>query len=396
MQGFLKEEEILENNKQILFTIVKRSLWGNAAGIANEEIYSEMRHHAIAALPAFCLSSLGLPPELEKEWKKYTLQQISFYTQSCYEQSKLPISVPYVILKGTSAAKYYPHPECRTMGDIDIMTRREDFDTACKQLVGGGYRINNDIYKEISLSKNNIHIDLHRQFASLNNPDYVKFLDDLIIENINPSHALPDPVNGLVLLNHINQHLEGGLGLRQIIDWMMFVNQCLPDEKWPEFYELVKKIHLEKLAAVCTRMCEIYLGLPHREWCADADTALCEQLMDYVLACGNFGNKKKSDTDISENVFTHARTPKSAFRLLQRQGLVNWKAAKKHKPLRPFAWIYQLFRYASKGLKRDHAISKVMAEYASSREKAALLDALGANILAKGLVTYKDGKYVKD
>ena len=383
-------------SKEEIFNIIKLSLWEKGTAVANQADFEEMKRHAIAALPASCLPSLGLSSELEKEWKKYILQQISFYTQSCYEQSKLPISVPYVILKGTSAARYYPYPEYRTMGDIDIMTRREDYDIACKQLVDGGYRIIKDIYKETSLVKNSTCIDLHRQFASLNNPDYVKFLDDLIIENINPSHVLPDSVNGLVLLNHINQHLEGGLGLRQIIDWMMFVDKCLPDEKWPEFFELIKKIELVKLAVVCTHMCEIYLGLPHREWCADADVALCEQLMDYVLACGNFGNKKISDADISENVFAHARTLKLGFRLLQRQGLINWKAAQKHKSLKPFAWIHQLFRYASKGLKRDHAVPKVLAEYAAAGKKAALFDALGVKTTAKGLVMYKDGKYVKE
>lgn len=380
----------------MLYNVIKQSLWGNGSAIANHDIFDEMKLHAIASLPASCLNSLGLPPELEREWKRFILQQISYYTQSCYEQSKLPISVPYVILKGSSAAKYYPHPEYRTMGDIDIMTRREDFDTACRQLVDGGYRIVNDIYKETSLIKNGISIDLHRQFASLNNPDHVKFLDDLIIENINPTHVLPDQVNGLVLLNHINQHLNGGLGLRQIIDWMMFVNKCLPDEKWPEFHELVKKIDLEKLATVCTRMCEMYLGLPHREWCADADTVLCEQLLDYVVSCGNFGNKQKSDTNISVSVLTYVYSPKASFRLLQRQGIVNWKVAKENKLIKPFAWVYQLFRYVTKGLKRDHAFSKLKAEYAAAKKKMVLLDALGVKTEAKGLVRYKNGKYVKD
>ena len=383
-------------NNEDFFDLCKLSLWEKGTATVNQEIFIEMKQHAIAALPASCLRSVAMSQELEREWKRSILQQLSFYTQICYEQSKLPISVPYVILKGTSAAKYYPHPQCRTMGDIDIMTRREDYDTACKQLVDGGYRIIKDIYKETSLKKGCICIDLHRQFASLNNLDYVKFLDDLIIENINPSHVLPDPINGLVLLDHINQHLEGGLGLRQIIDWTMFVDKCLPDEKWPEFNELVKKIGLEKLAIVCTRMCEMYLGLPHREWCADADTALCEQLMEYVLSCGNFGNKKKSDSDISENVFAYVGNLKSWMGLLQKRGLVNWKAAKEHKSLRPFAWIYQLFRYMSRGMKRDHAIPQIIAEYVVARKRKAMFDALGVKTTAKGLVMYKDGKYVKE
>lgn len=383
-------------NKEELFNLIKMSLWGNCTAAVDWDIYEEMKQHAIASLPVACLSFLGLPPELEMEWKRFSVQQISFYAQSNYVQSKLPINVPYVVLKGTSAAKYYPHPEYRTMGDIDLMTRREDFDKACSQLVDEGYRIEKKIYKETSLYRNRIHIDLHRQYASLNNPDYVKFLDDLIIENINSTHVLPDMINGLTLLDHINQHLEGGLGLRQIIDWMMFVDKCLPDEKWLEFYELVKKVGLEKLAIVCTRMCEIYLGLPYREWCADADTELCEQLMDYVLSCGNFGEKKKSKNNISENVFAYASTPRAGFGLLQRQGLANWKAAKKYKVLRPVAWVYQLFRYASKGLRRDNAVSKIIEEYAAAKRRNAMFDALGVKTAAKGIVVYKDGKYVKE
>ena len=376
--------------------LIKKSLWGSGFVVADQKIYSEMKLHAIAGLPASCLSSLSLSPELEREWRQYILQQITYNIQCNNVQSVLPISVPYIVLKGTSAAQYYPHPEFRTMGDIDIMTRREDFDYACKQLVDNGYHIVTDVDKEVNLYKNGICIDLHRQFASMNNVDYVKFLDDLIMSNITRSHVLPDPINGLVLLSHVNQHLEGGLGLRQIIDWMMFVDKCLPDEKWPEFFDLSKKIGLDKLAIVCTRMCELYLGLPRRQWCANADEALCEQLMDYVLSCGNFGNKRTSDTVISENVFSYMNTPGRFLKLLQSRGLVNWKAVEKHKFLRPFAWVYQLLRYTIKGLKRDNSVFRVMDEYTAAKEKAAMFDKLGVKTAAKGLVRYKDGKYTKE
>lgn len=378
-----------------MLELIKLSLWGTGHPIVDRDTYDDMKQHAITALPIPYLAELGLSPELKNEWTLCALQQVYFYSKSNHVQSNLPLSVPYVILKGTSAAQYYPYPEYRTMGDIDIMTRREDYEIACKQLVENGYRIENEIYKETTLVKDDICIDLHRQFASLNNPEHVKYLDDLIIENINSTHMLPDSINGLVLLDHINQHLEDGLGLRQIIDWMMFVDKCLTDEKWPEFYEQTKRIGLEKLAIVCTRMCVIYLGLPRREWCAKADTSLCEQLMDYVLACGNFGIKKTSDSYISENVFTYIRTPKAWLKLLQRQGMVNWKAAREHKFLKPFAWIYQLLRYVSKGLKRDQAISRMKQEYVAAGKKKAMFDALGVKTTAKGLVMYKDGKYIK-
>lgn len=379
-----------------LLKAIQFAIWGKGHALVDQHVFDEIKQHTITALFSSCLADCELSPEIKEKLKTCILQDAFYYIHYKHEQSHLPLTVPYVILKGTSAAKYYPYPDYRTMGDIDIMTRREDYEIACRQLIDNGYRIVHDIYKETTVVKNGIVLDLHKQFASMNNPEHVKYLDDLIIENINPTHVLPDLVNGLVLLDHINQHLESGLGLRQIIDWMMFVDKCLPDDKWPEFYIFAKRIGLVKLAIVCTRMCEMYLGLPRRKWCSDAEIALCNKLMKYVIACGNFGNKKNSEADISETAFTYTRTPRSWFRLLQRQGMVNWKAAKEHEVLRPFAWIYQLCRYVSRGLKRDNAVSKLSAEYIAAREKMALLDALEVKIASKGLVVYKNGKYHKE
>ena len=42
----------------------------------------------------------------------------------------------------------------------------------------------------------------------------------------------PPLENGLVLLGHINQHLEEGLGLRQILDWALYVDKALDDDAW--------------------------------------------------------------------------------------------------------------------------------------------------------------------
>ena len=379
-----------------MLNLIKLALWANGSADPNQDIFREMKRHAIAALPALCLSSIDISPELKQEWKRYVFQQVSLNVKCKYAQSNLPVSVPYTILKGTSAAMYYPHPEYRTMGDIDIMTRREDFDVAYQQLLSNGYRVVNELNREVSFVKDGIVIELHRRFATLSEPELDKYLDDLIIDNITPSHVLPDLINGLVLLEHIDQHMEGGLGLRQIIDWMMFVDKCLPDEKWLEFEKLVTNIRLNKLAITTTRMCEIYLGLPSRKWCAEADEKLCGELMDYVLSCGNFGNKKTTDEDISISAMTYASTPKMTFKLLQKQGLHNWKAAKKHKILKPIAWIYQLNRYALRGLKREKALSKLKEEYAAAKKRNAMFEALGINTVSKGTVNLIDGKYVKE
>ena len=100
-----------------------------------------MKHHSIFALPAGVLSVLNMPEALRHIWQNDIYQQIYYNTNYRKTQETLPVTVPYVILKGTSAAKYYPYPAYRIMGDIDIITRREDFETAYHQLQDHGYRI---------------------------------------------------------------------------------------------------------------------------------------------------------------------------------------------------------------------------------------------------------------
>ena len=62
----------------------------------------------------------------------------------------------------------------------------------------------------------------------------------------------------------------------------------------------------------------------------------------------------------------------------------------------PFAWIYQGFRYVSRGIKRDSAVSKLKEEYAAARKRNEMFDALGVKIRTRGLAVYRNGKYVKE
>ena len=380
-----------------LFDVIKYALWHTGTAAADQEIYQEMKTHAIAALAAPVLPELSLSPELSEAWEKDILRQISRYFYFMQVQSALPLSVPYTVLKGSSAAQYYPYPEYRELGDIDIMTRREDYEAACGMMTENGYRevVLEGNIRHREFEKKKVIVEIHVYFASLNDSGQSKYLDDLIIENINPSHVLPDMVNGLVLLEHISQHLEHGLGLRQIIDWMMFADKCLPDEKWPEFQEMVRKIGLETLAETVTRMCEMYLGLPERTWCMKADRALCEQLMDYVLSCGNFGNKWESGFRAGTKILSYTSYPRAFLSMLQKNGLENWAAARKYAVLRPFAWIYQAGKYIAKGSSRDQTASILKSELAFVKKRNAMFDSLGVKQTPKGLVVYQDGEYKK-
>ena len=381
----------MKNNN--VFELIKLSLWGKGNPTVDLSVYQEMKNHAIVALPASVLSSLNLPPEVVSEWRKNIFQQIAYYDIYKYVQSNLPIDVPYVILKGTSAALYYPHPEYRSMGDIDIITRREDYDSSCEAMINNAWRettsrIDKERGRHRSFEKKGIIVEIHAFFASMNDVKKAKALDDLIVCNITDNHILPDLINGLVLIDHVNQHMEEGIGLRQIIDWMMFVDKCLTDDKWNEFETMAEQTGLKKLAVTTTKMCELYLGLPTQKWCMDADDKLSRELMEYVMKCGNFGVKLNKADAFYVSRLHQLRHPITAIKDLQHKGCENLAIAR-NPILRPFAWIVEGMRHICK-------TPIIMKKYRKARRTNALFKSLGVSRFTDGLVSYEDGRYFKE
>ena len=235
------------------------------------------------------------------------------------------------------------------MGDIDFIVPDDFFCKTKTLLKEVGYIERGFTERHQAFFKDGISYDLHRHYSH-----------DIDLENYvssgikNPEVAsvegyffpiLPKLANGLVLLDHLRFHLKTGLGLRHVVDWMMYVNQNLNDEFWEcEFHDIAAAKGMETLAITTTRMCQLYLGLSNSfTWCKSADENVCEQLLECILSSGNFGRKQgmgKSVINVSSNI-----RREGLLNWLQIAGEYNWQTYQKHKWLKPFCWIYQLFRY---------------------------------------------------
>lgn len=375
--------------------------WGN--------VFKELKDQSVAGITvdAVCMVP-GMDPQVKRTWVQFATRHLVFWNKLMKEQDALKVlldqeEIPFVILKGVAAAMYYPQPEYRTMGDVDLIVKPGDFDRANRILRENGYEwVESEYDRHNSFTKNGIHFELHRYFATFNDARKSRELDALIYEGIEKRvyatvgqytvPVLPKLENGLVLLAHIDHHLEGGLGLRQIIDWMLFVDRELNDDFWmQEFGPLIKRLDKETLAVTVTRMCQLYLGLreDNLHWCMSADDDLCRDLMEMTITRGNFGQKSgKSVTAISllsamSNVFN---IPK----ILQTRGCVNWKLLKKYPFLRPFAWLYQICRYIRKVFSPEYSIGQMANDMHQVKPTQKLLDQLGVRQEKKHLERFQE------
>ncbi|WP_024855841.1 nucleotidyltransferase domain-containing protein [Ruminococcus albus] len=263
----------LTTTQVALLEAIKASLFDIEPNFPADTDWDEVVKEAKAQTVLGIISPVIPVKDVSVEMGKATYMRILF------EQDKLiklldANDIPCVILKGSAAAQYYPKPYLRAMGDIDILVTRDRFEEAVELLESNGYIYvhNKDenghmlaYERNIVYKKNGIIIELHHHFSSEGFD-----MDDILEQGIYKREyreldgykipVLPDIENGLVLLGHINQHMRGcDLGLRQIIDWEVFLHKAMDRNLWDNKYiPIARSIGLDELAIEYNRnVCRI-------------------------------------------------------------------------------------------------------------------------------------------
>lgn len=376
-------------NQQALLELLKASLFGIQPcfpeNVNWDAVLQEAKDQTVVGIAA-----PAVPEEQAKKWHIPVTQNKMRFFQILDEQSNLVklfqnAGIPLAILKGCTAAMYYPIPLQRTMGDIDFIVPPDRFDDARNLMINNGYEFDHDQGddREYTYCKGDIILELHHRYS-----DVGWDIDPLIMEGM--THpimselygkefpTLPAEINGLVLLDHIRHHLRWGLGIRQIIDWMMFLHSFPGDDVWNNrFALLVRKMGLERFAATVTKMCRLWFGLPDEiTWCDYVDEDLVQELLEIVFQFGNFGRKNWKEEHQVEAVTVNIRK-EGLFHYLQAVGKLKWKACQKHKILRPFAWLYQILYYTGKGFIALFNGKKIVKDFERGKKRSDFLRDVG-------------------
>lgn len=381
-------------------TLIRGSLFPDLHGMEFpadtdwQDVYKEMKAQAVVALPFRWLRDNPLPDRgLYNEWIRTCNSQQSKWLLLMAAQTGLVLllekhQIPFVIIKGSAAAMTYPDPHLRSAGDIDFLVRRCDYEKTAALLEVNGYKLEHEKDPRVhhyGYTFNGFSFELHRRLGSVRETDeeLIALFEDGILHRERKEigsfwfPVLPVELNGLSLLFHINQHLRSGLGLRQIIDWMMYVDR-LPEDVWKDqVLPMLRRTGMEKFALTVTAMCQKHLGL--RRIVEEDDSYPCEELMEYILEKGNFGRKSGEEGKIA-SVSLVITSPVRFFKRLQKGGMLRWEAARRHRVLQPFAWIYQI-GFITRELRENRISPRVFL--ANKRKGAAqreLIEKLGLRI----------------
>lgn len=330
-------------------------------------------------LPLLCdgLQKAGVweevPQEAAKTLEKACMQAVYQDAQMEYCRQKLEArlkeeKVPYVFLKGAVLKYDYPDPALRTMCDMDVLVRTENYpqiDAIARELKGeaGHSDGNHRNYR----FPGGVEVEFHPNLIHQDTP---------VGTDINPgwqyTEQTPDGIRmteeGIYLntLCHLANHFVlGGVGVRFVLD--VWVNRHL--RKNPIDREKVEselsRFGLLEFAENVEALAEYWFG-------AGESSPLLEELGEYILTSGSHG---RTDRAVLNNVTlskggsrASALWGKIFYSRKEMEDRFPWC---KGKPLLlPIAWCVRAFRAVTKRGKLIFHWSKETSKVTKSQAEA--------------------------
>jgi len=272
--------------------------------------------------------------------------------------------IPYVILKGSVSASYYPEPLFRTMGDVDLLITKSDLPKADVILRENGFH-------PVEKNNHDCHLAYHRRtygatstwevhWNPIGVPDgkagarIEEYLADIITSAEHSTvsegeYMVPTAFHhGLVMLLHVAGHLiNTGIGLRHLCDWAVFASKFSDEEFCEMFEDKLKTVGLWRFAQLLTQLSVKYLRCPAKEWCGVGDDDYLEMMMVDIMNGGNFGVKDKNRINQAKLMTNTGKGKVDDTSLLKQLFLTMNEKARRGMPitakvpfLLPVGWMY--------------------------------------------------------
>ncbi len=291
--------------------------------------------------------------------KKTVLQQYHLLFLSKYLVDILHNrGIKTVVLKGVAAGSFYPTPELRKSGDIDLLLLDPIQENTMKEVM-----IEHDFWvKEEQLAlhhvtfetRSGIEIEVHTLLAEpFDNRNMNQFMENLLKEK--RCEAEEREVMGLTLpvlnkayfayelLLHMLQHfLRSGFGLKLLCDWVVFWREEVSEEEKEKYLQLTQESGVNYFSDIVTLTCVRYLGLEEEcvAWMnCSSDLPVAEFLRE-ILDAEEFGK-----SHVNRMVMMRGTGIRDYMREFHHQMHLNFPKSGKCFLLWPGLWMITFVRF---------------------------------------------------
>ena len=241
-----------------------------------------------------------MPPEdILKAWDENTAKIARIYHVHEDHVSELGallqrLNLHGCILKGTGLAHLYPNPEKRMCGDIDLWIKGNR-DAIINAFEDAEIPIYDIIYQECKAgvfldTEVEIHFHPSKMYNPFCNARLQRFFEKNSPIRDDETITYPDAkFNAVFCMAHMFRHyLEGGIGMRQMLDYYYVLKNLDPADRAPVMKTL-KRLGMKRFTASVMASMWYNFGLEDEYLLCPPDKKHGKKLVNDIFAMGNFG-----------------------------------------------------------------------------------------------------------
>lgn len=239
------------------------------------------------------------PEEVLKDWDEKTDIIAGIYRSHEAHIAELEsllarLGLHGCILKGTGLSHLYPVPERRMCGDIDLWIAGKR-DTVIRAFDKDGFPVHDIIYQECKADIfQDTVVEVHFHPSKMYNPFLNARLQRFFKKNspIRDDKAITYPdakFNAVFCMAHMYRHyLEGGLGMRQMMDYYYVLRALDPSDRKPVMKTL-RHLGMKRFTASAMASMWYNFGLEEEYYLCPPDKKHGKILVNDMFNMGNFG-----------------------------------------------------------------------------------------------------------
>lgn len=227
--------------------------------------------------------------------------------------------IDHIVMKGYVLRGYYPVPELRTFGDIDMVIRLEDRKKSNELLRSLGYQPEADWEPVFRYIKEVEYYEIHTEIMDVNVSDkadyrgYFRELWRYVEADGGHCYRFRPEFHFVYLLTHLAKHVTGsGAGVRMYLDVAAYLRHFGGSLDWDWVRQELEKLRLTEFANIVLQMVQEFFGVASPIPLTAVEEETMRSFLEFTMAGGIFGRAERDSG--TESLQWHSRGKETVSR----------------------------------------------------------------------------------
>lgn len=342
--------------------------------ILSPEIFSYAKSHELEGIVYKQCKSAKLQ-------KKFYASVYQFENKKNYikELNDVLSDIPHFFVKGFELAKYYKYPPLRTMGDVDLLVKKEDILRVRSLLKEQGFSLCPEVESVSVATKDSFVLEIHTSLIHSGIGDEKASEYFSSCWNYVKDNQLDKSYHFVFVIQHLKGHIiSEGVGFRQFMDVALFSRDTELNWDWIEA-ELVE-LDLLKFTKIVFAFIQRWFKIDSPIGVINIDDIFFEDATQRIFLGGVFGQEDQSNknTGITKQAINGGYGLRKAkciyllkqlfpdFRTMSRLSYCSY--VRKTKLMLPVSWIHRIiYRGLSKEYRKNFIYRNTLRETLKER-----------------------------